>query len=539
MKAAIYSRKSKFTGKGDSVENQIQICKEYAKLHFDNITNDSFEIYEDEGFSGGNTNRPMFQQFLEDIKLKKFDILMCYRLDRISRNVADFSATLETLQKYNVEFVSIKEQFDTSTPMGRAMVYISSVFAQLERETIAERVRDNMLELAKTGRWLGGQTPLGFNSEQITYLDAEFKERSMYKLAPDTEELEIVKLIYSKYLEFQSLRKVHTYLLKNNIKTKQGKDWLASSLSNVLTSPVYVKATSEVFTYLESRGINTVGTPNNINGILTYNKKKGRSQHRDEEEWIASIAKHEGVIDGDTWLKVQYMLEENKSKAPRLGKTHNVLLTGILRCEKCGSNMGVVHGRKDSNGNKIYYYACTMKQDSRGTRCNNENVRADELEEMVISKLKLLYSNRGELVKELNGRKKLISINKDKETLIANTKNSIVEIETSINNLIEQLATTSPAVSKYIIADVERRTEQLEKLKINLLELQKETIEQEEELVNINLLIQGLKDISMYIDTADQDTKKKLLSICLDQVTWNSETGIVDFNLWNEGSKKK
>ncbi|HAK41524.1 MAG TPA: recombinase family protein, partial [Clostridium sp.] len=84
----------------------------------------------------------------------------------------------------NIDFVSIKEQFDTSTPMGRAMVYISSVFAQLERETIAERIKDNMYQLAKTGRWLGGQTPLGFNSERVKYYDEEMNEKSMSKLIP-------------------------------------------------------------------------------------------------------------------------------------------------------------------------------------------------------------------------------------------------------------------------------------------------------------------------------------------------------------------
>ena len=174
---AIYSRKSIFTGKGESVENQIELCKDYANKNFKG--NKEFLIYEDEGFSGGNTNRPNFKKLLQDAKSQKFNVLICYRLDRISRNVADFSNTLELLQNNSIDFISIKEQFDTSTPMGRAMIYISSVFAQLERETIAERVRDNMIELAKTGRWLGGQTPFGFKSKKITYLDEELKERSL------------------------------------------------------------------------------------------------------------------------------------------------------------------------------------------------------------------------------------------------------------------------------------------------------------------------------------------------------------------------
>ena len=165
MIAAIYSRKSKYSTAGDSIDNQIQLCKEYAQnqLKDKNITD--FIIYEDEGFTGGNINRPEYKKMMLDAKNKKFDILICYRLDRVSRSVSDFSSTLDNLQKNDIDFVSIREQFDTSSPMGRAMIYIASVFAQLERETIAERIRDNMYELAKTGRWLGGTPPYGFISE--------------------------------------------------------------------------------------------------------------------------------------------------------------------------------------------------------------------------------------------------------------------------------------------------------------------------------------------------------------------------------------
>ena len=148
---AIYSRKSIFTEKGDSIENQIELCKNYCRSHL-NFNNIEFFIYEDEGFSGKNLNRPKFKELITDVKNNKFNYLVCYRLDRISRNVADFSSTLELLQEHNVNFISIKEQFDTSTPMGRAMIYIASVFAQLERETIAERVKDNIHKIEKMGK---------------------------------------------------------------------------------------------------------------------------------------------------------------------------------------------------------------------------------------------------------------------------------------------------------------------------------------------------------------------------------------------------
>ena len=158
----IYSRKSKFTGKGESIENQIEMCRQYIRLQFGDDAAEQALVYEDEGFSGGTLERPQFKRMMADAKGKNFRAIVVYRLDRISRNIGDFAKLIEHLNRMKIDFISIKEQFDTSSPMGRAMMYISSVFSQLERETIAERIRDNMHELSKTGRWLGGNTPTGY-----------------------------------------------------------------------------------------------------------------------------------------------------------------------------------------------------------------------------------------------------------------------------------------------------------------------------------------------------------------------------------------
>jgi len=147
----IYSRKSKFTGKGDSIENQIEICKDYIKRTFPESEEIQLFVFEDEGVSGKSLDRPQFKQLMKAEEAEPFDCLIVYRLDRISRNVGDFSGLIEKLNALGTAFISVKEQFDTSTPMGRAMMNIAAVFAQLERETIAERIKDNMYQLAKSG----------------------------------------------------------------------------------------------------------------------------------------------------------------------------------------------------------------------------------------------------------------------------------------------------------------------------------------------------------------------------------------------------
>ena len=151
---AIYTRKSKSTDKGESIKNQIKLCLEYIKKNY--IEEVKIIYYDEgEGKSGGDSKRNEFQKLMRDARNGIYNVLMCYRLDRVARSVADFSDLIEELTDNCISFVSVKEQFDTSTPMGRAMMYIASVFAQLEREIGAERVKDNLTELAKSGRWLG------------------------------------------------------------------------------------------------------------------------------------------------------------------------------------------------------------------------------------------------------------------------------------------------------------------------------------------------------------------------------------------------
>ena len=137
---AIYSRKSKFTGEGESIGNQIELCKEYIQTHYTEIPQDHILVYEDEGFSGGNLNRPDFKKMMEAARQRRFKAIIVYRLDRISRNISDFSSLIGELSRLDIAFISIREQFDTGTPMVRAMMYIASVFSQLEGETIAVRI---------------------------------------------------------------------------------------------------------------------------------------------------------------------------------------------------------------------------------------------------------------------------------------------------------------------------------------------------------------------------------------------------------------
>ena len=263
---AIYSRKSKFTGKGESIGNQVDLCREYIRLHYGDAEAEKAVVFEDEGFSGGNTNRPAFQRMMAQVERGEIGTLVVYRLDRVSRNVSDFSGMIENLKHKDVTFVSIRENFDTSTPMGRAMMFIASVFSQLERETIAERIRDNMHELSKTGRWLGGTTPTGYASESISNVTIDGKLKKSCKLKIIPEEIQLVRIIFDKFTETGSLKQVEQFLLEKRVYTKRGNPFTRFAIRGILSNPVYMIADEEAFSCLTARGITLFAEPSDFDG---------------------------------------------------------------------------------------------------------------------------------------------------------------------------------------------------------------------------------------------------------------------------------
>ncbi|WP_270481576.1 recombinase family protein, partial [Hungatella effluvii] len=158
---AIYARQSVDKKDSISIESQIEFCKYELK-------GGNCKEYKDKGYSGKNTDRPEFQQLMRDIESGLVRKVVVYKLDRISRSILDFANMMELFQQYNVEFVSSTEKFDTSTPMGRAMLNICIVFAQLERETIQKRVTDAYYSRSQRGFKMGGKAPYGFHTEQPT-----------------------------------------------------------------------------------------------------------------------------------------------------------------------------------------------------------------------------------------------------------------------------------------------------------------------------------------------------------------------------------
>lgn len=517
MAIAIYSRKSKFTGKGESIENQIMKCNQFIQFKFDKDPKEA-EIFIDEGFSGKNEDRPEYQRMISKVKNKEIDSIVIYQLNRLGRNARDIHNTMQMCDDMGAIIYSATEGFDSSTSFGRAVIGILASLAQLEREQLAERVKDNMYTLAKMGRWLGGQSPLGFNGTREYYIDENGKERSVTQLKKNNEEMKIVKAIYDKYLQDQSISQVSKWALSNNLKGKNGGNIDKSAVNVILQNPVYVKSDESVLSYLESEGFEVCGNPNG-NGILRYGKDDG---------CIAAVAKHAGVIDSDKWLQVQSILKSNTEKAPALGSSKTGLLTGILKCS-CGSNMQIRYGAPRKDGTRNHYYLCSMKINSGGTRCQSQNLNGTLFEEKLIEYLK--NYNKDTLIEEL---KTTFDETREMENFLSidEINRKIDDCDKSIKKLLTRLKIVDDDDVAGIILD------EIKAIKDNILDLnhkKDELLNNQSELSlnqsSILSIIGSLDDFNNTYDKLSIEEKQKALKSLLECVIYDGKKIHIKFNV--------
>ena len=527
---AIYSRKSKFTGKGESIGNQIELCKEYIRAHYGDDALDHLVVYEDEGFSGGNLNRPDFKKMMAAAKERKFKAIIVYRLDRISRNISDFSSLIEELARLDIAFVSIKEQFDTGSPMGRAMMYIASVFSQLERETIAERIRDNMHELAKTGRWLGGTTPTGFESEGEEKVTVDGKKKKTFKLKLVPQEAEIVRLIYDLFSETNSLTMTEAELMKRRIVTRNGNYFTRFSIKAILQNPVYMIADQEAYDYLTEKETDLFSDRAEFDGkhgIMAYNRtdqEKGKTtQYNPVNEWIVAVGKHPGLIPGKTWVRVQEALEQNKSKAFRRPKSNEALLTGLLYC-RCGNRMyPKLSKRRTADGDVIFTYVCKLKERSQRSLCNNRNASGNTMDLAVVEQVKQLNDHNAEFIDQMEKSRKFYTGNRVQfEEQLAALQKDKTEVEKKIEGLVDSLIDLGGSTAKVRVAKrIEALTAESDALEVRIQELTALTSQHAMSDMEFDVLRQLLSVFQQNIDDMPLEQKRAAIRTVVRKVIWD------------------
>lgn len=424
---AIYARKSVFREDSISIESQIEMCKYETR-------GEECVVYQDNGFSGKNTDRPDFKRMMNDIKLNKISKVIVYKLDRISRSILDFSEMMFIFQEHNVDFVSATEKFDTSSPMGRAMLNICIVFAQLERETIQQRVTDAYSSRSKKGFYMGGKIPYGY-SKISTKIDGI--NTSMYQI--NQEEAEDIKLIYQLYSKpSATLGDVLREITKNGNSNKRGKHWCTARISELMRNPAYVIADYDVYTFFKQQKSNICSPPESFDGEHSCYLFSGNNNNRktwDLQNQNLVIAPHKGFISSELWLTCRKKLLSNHQI--KYCKPKNSWISGKVKCGYCGYSLVI----KKSHTKAGRYFVCTGRV-NKLCNTNVPTIYADLFEEKIKSLI-------GEKLNSLSIKPKTNAVN-DIDIQIQSLKAEIGFKEDKIKALIDKIVDADKITIEYI-----------------------------------------------------------------------------------------
>jgi DNA invertase Pin-like site-specific DNA recombinase len=358
MKAALYVRVSTTHQiDKDSLPFQRKELTNYSK-YFLGI--DDYEIFEDAGYSGKNTDRPKFKEMMSRIRAGEFTHLLVWKIDRISRNLKDFTTMYEELKSYNTAFISKNEQFDTSSAMGEAMLKIILVFAELERNLTSERVSSIMLDRASEGKWNGAPVPLGY----------QWSKENKFPVVNE-DEAKIIKYIFDSYERTRSTNEVKHLLEVEGYKTKRNGTWTTKTLSDVIRNPFYM-------------------------GTYRYNYRYSpHGKKRPEKEWVVVEDNHEGIISKDQYERCNQIMDKNAIVRGIDGKrtSHIHVFSGLISCGKCEKNyIASLDRRRQTNYRPSVYRCHNYVHSSKKYRKCNGGIGEVKLGPFVINYLVNLIS---------------------------------------------------------------------------------------------------------------------------------------------------
>ena len=428
---AVYGRQSVDRKDSISIESQIEFC-EYE------LKGENYKAYTDKGYSGKNTDRPKFQQLMADIQRGLIKKVVVYKLDRISRSILDFATMMEEFQKYNVEFVSSTEKFDTSTPMGRAMLNICIVFAQLERETIQKRVTDAYYSRCLKGFHMSGPAPYGFSLAPTRLHDVRTK-----MLVEDPETKKYALQMFTMYAEpLTSFGDITRYFSEAGIKI-YGKDLTRGFLSQLLRNPAYVIADLDVYEFFKSQGtyiVNEAADFEGGNGCYLYQGRDvAENKNTQLRDQILVLAPHKGFVPSSIWLKCRKKLMNNTTfQSGR--KARNTWMAGKVKCGRCGYALMSV-----GNSTGTQYLRCSKRADNKSCEGRGK-LKTHDFESFIF----------GEMAKKMSQFESLIGGNEDRvDPRITSLQIELAKVDEEIEKLLDTLSGANPILLSYANSKIE------------------------------------------------------------------------------------
>jgi site-specific DNA recombinase len=348
LRCAIYTRKSTDEGL-DQDFNSLDAQREAGEAFITSQRHEGWvalpERYDDGGYSGGNMDRPALKRLTADIEGGKVDVVVIYKLDRLTRSLMDFAEIANLFERKKVTFVAVTQPFNTSTSIGRLLLHILLSFAQFEREIISERTRDKMSAARRKGKWIGGRPPLGYD-----VVDA--------KLVVNEDEAAQIRAVFALYLQERSLLRVAEILNERGWRMKSwttrkgkvrpGSQWDKAGIQRVLISALYI-------------------------GKIVYHNESYPGEHA-------------AIIDVETFERVAAILaSRTKGWAFDVRNDHGFLLRGLIRCTACGSCM--TSSSTNKRGTIYRYYCCTSVARRGRDKCPVRSVPAEAIERFVVGRI--------------------------------------------------------------------------------------------------------------------------------------------------------
>ena len=487
-KCALYLRVSTLR-QADVLDGSLdaQEARLRSYVEFENNSKESAWIisgvYREEGRSGKDLKRPEFQQMMKDIKKGKINTVIISKIDRLTRSLKDFSALWDNFQKRGVEVISLNEKFDTTTAIGRAMLSIVLIFAQLEREQTGERTASTMQYRAEQGLWNGGR---------IVGYDLDPDNKGTLKVNP--EQAKIVKKAFDLCLETGSAGQAQKNLNalgyrmpvyeSRRGKTHGGTLFNKQSIINMLQNPVYL-------------------------GKITWNGKVYDGNHK-------------AIIDKKLFSHVQEILSENRKTRSnqKLPREHVYLLQGILRCGNCGSIMTPKSGIGRST--RYYYYQCTKNSHTGKEGCDVKYVPAEPIENFVVERIKELTTDETEIQKMIEkankkGDKRNRTLMDHKENLEGHLQSIHKKLETIVDSIETGSLKAFDSINKRMKSLEAERDVTDEKLKA----IDFEIAEIEKNRLSSEIMSQSYKSFRDIINKAKPAKLKELLYRIVEVVEWH------------------
>ena len=349
-RCAIYTRKSCEDGlelEYNSLDAQYDSAEAYIRSQASNGWRVIPKRYDDGGFSGGNVNRPALKALMRDIENGEVDVVVVYKIDRLSRSLGDFTDLSKIFERHNVSFVSVTQQIDTSNAAGRMMLNILMSFAQFEREMTSDRIRDKIYATRKKGLWSGGMIPFGYKTVDK-------------RLVPDPVTVPVVRHVFARYAESASAKLVASELQKKfgprTFGSKKGGDptWRMMHVYRILRNPVY----------------------------------KGELLHRATGEVFHGL--HEPLVDVVLWEDCRRILDESAGLQSSAHRETVAILKGLVRCGHCGGAMAPVFTVK-RKGLRYSYYRCVSSTKVADSECPLRGVSGELLERQVVAQLGTIF----------------------------------------------------------------------------------------------------------------------------------------------------